>query len=78
MLKKIIANKLKYKFTKTPGVAGVCPDCGSIVCFNSYHNRYECSSKDCCFEADINGERVWDNKMREENLKKIKQNQLSI
>ena len=76
MIKRLTA-KLKnekkiYNFEQTNGVAGVCPDCGGIVTFNSYHQRYQCSKKECCFEANVEMERVWDNKMREENLKKLK------
>ena len=61
-----------YNFKQTNGVAGICPDCGGIVSFNSYHQRYQCSHVDCCFEANIKRERVWDNKMRDENLKSLK------
>lgn len=76
MLKKL-TQKLKtkneiYNFKQTNGVAGICPDCGGIVSFNSYHQRYQCSQSECCFEANVKMERVWDNKMREENLKKLK------
>ena len=64
--KKIKSETIRYNFkTKDNGFAGVCPDCKGIVSFNSYHQRYLCMSKDCCFEADINKERVWDNSMRE-------------
>ena len=69
--KKLKAEKLVYNFKQTPGVAGMCPDCNSFIHFNSYHQRFECSGNDCAFMADIKGERIWDNKMREENLKRL-------
>ena len=56
-----------YNFEKTSGIAGVCPDCGSIVEFRMYFQEYNCTNKNCAFVADINGVRVWDNKMRDEN-----------
>ena len=72
-----VAQKLKetkqcYKFNTT-GVAGVCPDCGHIVEFRSYFQEFNCTGSNCAFVANINGERVWDNKKREENLKKFEQ-----
>lgn len=69
--KKTCENNYNFK-TKDNGVAGICPDCKGIVTFNSYHQRYQCTSKDCCFEANLKKERVWDNSMREENLKNLK------
>ena len=71
--KKTCNNKYNFK-TKDIGVAGICPDCNGIITFNSYHQRYQCTTKDCCFEADIKKEKVWDNKKREENLQKLKTN----
>ncbi|MBQ9795467.1 MAG: hypothetical protein IJW36_00700 [Clostridia bacterium] len=62
----------RYNFKQSNGFAGICPDCGNVVTFNSYHQRYQCSQSECCFEANVKMERVWDNKMREENLKKLK------
>ena len=57
MIKKLAEKKQKenqtYNFKQTNGVAGICPDCGGIVSFNSYHQRYECSHTNCCFEANI-------------------------
>ncbi len=73
LTKKLQTQKQTYNFKdKNIGVAGICPDCGGIVTFNSYHQRYQCTIKECCFEANIKKERVWDNSMREENLKLIK------
>ena len=69
--KKVCNNQLNLN-TKDIGVAGVCPDCGGIISFNSYHQRYQCMNKNCCLEANIKKERVWDNDKREENLKQIK------
>ena len=69
-----------YNFKpKDNGIAGICPDCSSIVSWNSYHSRFQCLGKDCCFEADEKGYRIWDNNMREENIKKMQDNdQLSV
>ena len=75
LTEKLQQEKQIYNFKQTNGVAGVCPECGGIVSFNSYHQRYQCTHKDCCFEANIKKERVWDNNMRDENLKRIKEQQ---
>ena len=77
----IVKEKQKsYRFKpKDNGIAGICPDCSSIVSWNSYHSRFQCLGKDCCFEADEKGKRIWDNNMREENIKKMQDNdQLSV
>ena len=71
LAEKMKAEKQVYNFEQTSGIAGICPDCNSFIHFNSYHQRYECSGNDCAFIADINCERIWDNKMREENLKRL-------
>ena len=70
---KLKAEKQVYTFKLTPGIAGICPDCGSFIHFNSYHQRYECSGNDCAFMANLKGERIWDNKKRDENLKKLQE-----
>ena len=57
---------------KCTGVAGFCPDCDGIVSYVSYFQRYMCMNPECCFEANIKKERVWDNVKREENLQKRK------
>ena len=76
LTKKLQDQKQTYNFKdKDIGVAGICPDCGGIVTFNSYHQRYQCSTKECCFEANLKGARVWDNLMRDENIKKMKTEQ---
>ena len=68
---------IHYNFkTKDNGVAGICPDCKGIVSFNSYHQRYQCTTKECCFEANLKKERVWDNSMRGKFLGKEKENEL--
>ena len=72
LTEKIANQKQSYNFKQSNGVAGICPDCGGIVSFNSYHQRYQCSQVDCCFEADIKKQRVWDNEMRDQNLQQIK------
>ena len=69
---KIKQEKEKYNF-KQAGIAGLCPDCGHVVEFKSYFQEFYCTDSNCAFVANINGERVWDNKKREENLKKIKE-----
>lgn len=78
LTEKLQTAKQIYNFQQTNGVAGICPDCGGIVSFNSYHQRYQCLKSDCCFEANIKKERVWDNKMREANLKCLKSEGITI
>ena len=74
----LITEMIKQKQTtynfepKCTGIAGFCPDCGYFVSWNSYHSRFECLSNECCFMANEKSERIWDNTMREENLKKFK------
>ena len=54
LTEKIKQQKENYNFKeKDNGVAGICPDCKGIVTFNSYHQRYQCTTKNCCFEANI-------------------------
>ena len=62
-----------YNFDKTSGVAGVCPDCGGIVEFRMYFQEFNCTNKNCAFVANADGVRVWDNKMRDKNLKKLQE-----
>lgn len=72
--KSVDKQTVKYEFKeKCTGIAGFCPDCGGFVSFNSYHQRYECLNSDCCFTANLKGERIWDNTMREENLKRLEE-----
>ena len=74
----LITEMIKQKQTtynfkpKCTGIAGFCPDCNSFVSWNSYHSRFECLSNECCFMANAKCERIWDNTMRDENLKKLK------
>lgn len=73
--KNIKSKTICYNFkTKYTGVAGFCPDCDGVVTFNSYFQRYICLEPNCCFEADINKGRVWDNSMRDKFLKQEKEN----
>ena len=72
MLTEKLNKEKANNFKQSNGVAGIWPDCGGIVSFNSYHQRYQCLRVDCCFEANIKKERVWDNKMRDENLQRTK------
>lgn len=81
MITKLI-EKLKMEKTeiqsfnfkeKCTGVAGICPDCGGIVSFNSYHGRYECKHIECCFMANEKGKRIWDNNMRRKYIEKLSQ-----
>ena len=75
--KNNIKKTVVYEFeTKRTGVAGFCPDCDGVVTYNSYFQRYICLNPDCCFEADVNKERVWDNSMRDKFLKQEKENNL--
>ena len=68
-----------YNFkSKCTGIAGICPDCNSIVTWNSYHSRFQCLSSNCCFMANEKGERIWDNYMRDENLRKIEESEMVI
>ena len=72
-----LTNKLKTENEKTnstlPVALLVCPDCGCVLEFRSYFQEYNCTGKDCAFVADINGERVWDNQKRDENLKRLQE-----
>ena len=74
LITKILAKEevVVYSFKdKDTGIAGICPDCGGIISFNSYFKRYQCKNKKCYFEANIKKERVWDNANREENIKTL-------
>ena len=72
LTKKMKEEKCKYNFN-TSGFAGVCPDCGHVLEYRSYFQEFNCTGKDCAFVANINGERVWDNEKRDENLKKLEE-----
>ena len=62
--KKDVYNFKQYK-------TNICPDCGGFVDWNSYHQQFICLSNDCAFIADKNGQRVWDNNMRAENIERM-------
>ena len=52
----------------------MCPDCGEVIEYNSkkqvfMHGREEY----CAYMENVQGERIWDDKMREERLAKITQ-----
>lgn len=63
LTKKLKQEKIKekFKFKRTNGIAGCCPDCGGVVYFNYFIVRYECTNKDCVFMADEEGFRLTDN-----------------
>lgn len=72
-----LADKIKKEKTKmfnaTGCFAGVCPDCGQVLEYRSYFQEFNCTAKDCAFVADKNGNRVWDNEKRDENLKRLQE-----
>lgn len=50
--------------------ARICPDCGGILNFNSYHQRFSHQpSSECVYEENIYGECVWNNSLRDQILK---------
>ena len=58
-IKEQKTESIQYNFKeKHEGIAGTCPDCGSIVSYNSFFHRYVCINLECEFEADIKRERV--------------------
>ena len=79
-MKTIISSMIKHEKTnynfkyKCTGIAGFCPDCNSFVSWNSYHSRFECLGNNCCFMANEKCERIWDNTMRDENLRNLENN----
>ena len=73
LAKKLEKEKQTYQFNTTGGFAGVCPDCGHVLEYRSYFQEFNCTGKDCAFVANVDGVRVWDNKMRDENLKKLQE-----
>ena len=73
LTKKLKEEKQTYNFQKSSGFAGVCPDCGHVLEYRSYFQEFNCTGKDCAFVADKNGNRVWDNQKRDENLKRLQE-----
>jgi len=75
MIAKLTGKLKKQKkiILSETGIAGVCPDCGHILEYRSYFQEYNCTASDCAFVADRNGNRVWDNKKRDENLKRLQE-----
>ena len=50
---------VKFDFKeKYEGIAGSCPDCGSIVTYDCIFHRYVCLNPECGFEANICRERI--------------------
>lgn len=47
---------------------GICPDCGCRLDYNKNYQKFFCLGKDCSFIADIDGNRIWDNEIRDKNL----------
>ena len=48
----------------------ICPNCGDVLSWNTHFQAYiHDSNSKCCYMEDKNGNRIWDNKMREEQLK---------
>ena len=70
LTQKLKEEKQTHNF-RTSGFAGLCPDCGHIMEYRSYFQEFNCTASDCAFVANINGERVWDNKKRDEKLKRL-------
>lgn len=71
---KTLTEKLKeekqkqvFKFKRTNGIAGICPDCGEVITFNYFTKFYECTNKSCLFLANENCERVWENTLGNTN-----------
>lgn len=59
LINKMLQKENVYIFKeRDTSIAGICPDCGSIVSYNSYHKHYECNNKNCCFVANEKGERT--------------------
>ena len=58
-LKQEKNQSMQYDFKeKYEGIAGCCPDCNSIVSYNSFFMRYTCINPECNFEADISKKRI--------------------
>ena len=50
---------IQYDFKeKHDGIAGTCPDCGSIVTYDIIFYKYVCINSKCGFEANIKRERI--------------------
>ena len=73
LTKKLEKEKQNRKFNTTGDFSEVCPDCGHVLEYRSYFQEFNCTGKDCAFVANINGERMWDNEKRDENLKKLQE-----
>ena len=48
----------------------MCPDCDGVIAYNSHFKAFMHGDQtDCAYMEDINGERIWDNEMRDRQLK---------
>ena len=49
---------------------GICPDCGDRLDYNRWRKEFYCLNRECAFVADLEGNRIWDNEMREQSIMK--------
>jgi len=54
-----------------PNRLNICPDCDGVCSWNTHFRAYICENSECAFMADKNGQRIWDNQQREDNLRKL-------
>ncbi len=48
----------------------ICPDCKGVLSWNTHFKAYTHSpSSKCAYMEDANGNRIWDNARRDEQLK---------
>ena len=83
ILEKMIANEavkqINLRFGK-PEIDKnqkiICPDCGRLLTWHSYHNKFihDSNDRDCVYEIDTYGDCVWNNKKREDYIRSIDQN----
>ena len=53
----------------------MCPDCDGVIGYNSHFKAFMHGDQtDCAYMEDINGERIWDNEMRDRQLKQQEEN----
>ncbi|MBE7074348.1 MAG: hypothetical protein E7379_04605 [Clostridiales bacterium] len=66
---------LKAKL-KNNSLLRLCPDCGGIIAWCSHFKAFQHSVfTECAYMESKKGDRIWDNKMREENLKQMEENE---
>ena len=52
----------------------MCPDCGEVIEYNTRQKAFMHGREEyCAYMENVQGERIWDDKMREERLAKITQ-----